>query len=129
MELSPCDPKMLHGRGHFGLTVRKYLGMLPVQIVGLSRVHAFFMRRPVPLLKRITAVSDALPSGFPHVMVGSLEAEEVEKLSAAAADAKVTANDWLLRDFFVAVDDFRAQHQSDEPRRVAPPFRADESSP
>ena len=70
------------------------------------------MRRPVPLLKRIAAVSDALPTGFPDVMVGSLVAEEVQKLSAAAANAKVTANDWLLRDFFMAMDDFRARHQS-----------------
>ena len=112
MELSPCDPQMLYGRGSFGLTVRKYLRMLPVQLLGLSRVLMFFMRRPVPLLKRIAAIPGALPTGFPDVAVGSLEADEVQKLSAAVADAKVTANDWLLRDFFAAIDEFRRRHQA-----------------
>ena len=41
--------------------------------------------------------------------------EEVQKLTAAVAEAEVTANDWLLRDFFVAVDDFRARHQVTTP--------------
>ena len=112
IELSPCDPQTLYGRGSFGLTVRKYLRILPVQVMGLSRVRMFFMRRPVPLLKRIAAISGELPAGFPDVKVGNLEVEEVQKLSAAVADAKVTANDWLLREFFVAVDDFRARHQT-----------------
>ena len=44
--------------------------------------------------------------------VGRLEAEEVRQLSVAAADSKVTVNDLLLRDFFVAVADFRARHQA-----------------
>ena len=44
--------------------------------------------------------------------LGRLEAEELQRLSAAAADSQVTVNDWLLRDFFVAVDDFRARHQA-----------------
>jgi len=112
IELAPCDPQTLHGRGRFGLTVRKYLRMLPVQLMGVSRVRTFFMRRPVPILKRIAATSSELPAGFPDVKVGGLDVEEVRKLSAAVADAKVTVNDWLLRDFFVAVDDFRARHQT-----------------
>ena len=112
IELSPCDPQTLYGRGSFGLTVWKYLRILPVQLMGLSRVRMFFMRRPVPLLERIAAVSGELPAGFPDVKVGNLEVEEVQKLSAAVADAKVTANDWLLREFFVAVDDFRTRHQT-----------------
>ncbi len=44
--------------------------------------------------------------------MGSLAVEELRKLSAAVADAKVTINDWLLRDFFVAVDDFRTRQQA-----------------
>jgi hypothetical protein len=112
MELSPCDPQLLYGRGNFGLTVRKYLRLLPVQVIGLSRVLMFFMQRPVPLLNRIAARPSAFPTGFPHVVLGSLEPEEVQKLSAAVADAKVTTNDWLLRDFFAAIDDFRARHQT-----------------
>ena len=44
--------------------------------------------------------------------IAHLAAVEVRKLSALAADAKVTVNDWLLRDFFVAVDDFRSRNQA-----------------
>ena len=111
VEMSPRDPHALHGRGSFGLTVGKYLRILPGQLMGLSRVRMFFMQRPVPLLERLAAIASELPAGFPNVKVGSLAVEEVEKFSAAVADAKVTANDWLLRDFFLAVDDFRGRHQ------------------
>jgi hypothetical protein len=112
IELTPFDPQTLRKRGRYGLTVLKYLRMLPAQLMGLSRIQMFFMQRPVPLLERLATVSGELPEGFPNVKLGSLEADEVQKLAAAVADAKVTANDWLLRDFFVAVDDFRARHQA-----------------
>ena len=61
----PAIRRMLYGRGSFGLTVRKYLRMLPVQLLGLSRVLMFFMRRPVPLLKRIAAIPGAVANRFP----------------------------------------------------------------
>ncbi len=41
IELSPCDPQTLRGRGRFGLTVGKYLRMLPAQLMGLSRMDVF----------------------------------------------------------------------------------------
>jgi len=112
IELSPCNPRALQGRGSFGLTVGKYLWMLPAQITGLLGVRKFLMRRPVPLLEPLSAVSNELPAGFPHVKVGKLEADEVRKLSATTAAFQATVNDWLIRDFFVAVDDFRARHQA-----------------
>jgi NRPS condensation-like uncharacterized protein len=112
IELSPCDAQALHGRGTFGLSALKYLRMLPAQLSGLLLgVGKFITRRPVPLLEPVAAACDELPTSFPDVKVGRLEAEEVRKLSAAAADSKVTVNDWLLRDFFVAVEDFRARRQ------------------
>ena len=112
IELSPCDAESLRSRGTFGLTALKYLRLLPSQLVGLLGVGKFLMRRPVPLLDATDAASDDLPASFPAVRVGRLEADEVRKLSAAAADAKATVNDWLLRDFFAAVADFRARHQA-----------------
>ena len=114
-ELPPCDAEALEGRGTFGLTALKYLRMLPAQLMGLSRVWMFFMQRPVPILKRIVTVCDELPAGFPEVKAARLEAEELQKLSAAVAEAGVTLNDWLLRDFFVAIDDFRTRHQATTP--------------
>ena len=46
--MSTCNPETLPGRGRFGLTVWKYLCMLPAQLMGLSRIRMFFMQRPVP---------------------------------------------------------------------------------
>ncbi len=115
VEQAPCDAAVLGGRGTFGLTPLKYLRMLPAQLMGLSRVWKFFMQRPVPVLKRITAVCSELPTGYPEVKAARLEATELQELSAAAAEAGVTLNDWLLCDFFVAIDDFRARQQATTP--------------
>jgi hypothetical protein len=112
LEFSPCDPQALLSRGSFGLTVAKYLRMLPAQLLGILGVRKFLMRRPVCLLERIAAETGKLPAGFPEVKTGSLEADEVRKLSAIAAELRVTVNDWLIRDFFLSVDDFRARHQA-----------------
>ncbi|MGO9111616.1 MAG: WS/DGAT domain-containing protein [Thermoguttaceae bacterium] len=111
VELSPSDAEALRRRGTFGLNALKYLRMLPGQAIGLLGVRKFLMRQPVPLLDAADADSGELPISFPDVRVGRLKAEELSRLSAAAADSKVTTNDWLVRDFFVAVDDFRARHQ------------------
>lgn len=112
IELSACDAEALRGRGRFGLSVGKYLRMLPAQLTGLWGVRQFLMRRPVPLLELVSAISQELPSSFPDVKVGRLEAEDMRKLAAMVADSNVTVNDLLLRDFFVAIDDFRARHQA-----------------
>jgi hypothetical protein len=66
-----------------------------------------------------------VPDPFPAVRVGRLNAEELRRLSAAAACEKATVNDWLLRDFFLTVDEFRRRH--DAPRekdwiRIAVPM-------
>jgi NRPS condensation-like uncharacterized protein len=89
--------------------------MLPAQLMGLSRVWMFFVQRPVPVLKRLATVCSELPTGFPEVKAARLEVEELQKLSAVVAEAGVTLNDWLLRDFFVAIDDFRTRHQATTP--------------
>jgi NRPS condensation-like uncharacterized protein len=112
IELPPCTAEALRGRGTFGLTALKFLRILPAQISGLLGAWQFFVRRPVPLLAAGEAVAGELPGSFPDVKVGRLEAAELRALSAAAAESKVTVNDWLLRDFFVAVHDFRTRHQA-----------------
>ena len=116
IELPPCDAEALRGRDTFGLTALKCLRMLPAQLSGLLGVWQFLVRRPVPLLEPVAAICGELPASFPDVKVGRLEAEDLRRLSAAAADSQVTVNDWLLRDFFVAVAEFRARHQATSAR-------------
>jgi hypothetical protein len=111
MELPACNPDLLRGRGRFGLTVGKYFRMLPAQLTGLLGVWKFLMRRPVPLLDPLAASADELPANSPNVRIGSLKADEVRRLSAIAADHKVTVNDWFIRDFYLAINDFRSRHQ------------------
>src|SRR5208282_1120896 len=94
------------------LTVLKTLRMLPAQLSGLWGVWKFLMRRPVSLLDATEASSGDLPLSFPDVKVGRLDANDVRRLSVAASESKVTVNDWLLRDFFTAVDDFRRRQKA-----------------
>jgi hypothetical protein len=131
IDLPPCDDELLRGRGKFGLTAWKFLKMLPAQLSGLKGVGKFLLRQPVPLLAgaeskpcgsfRLTpgprrvfpcAEHDGYehPDAFPNVRVGRLDAGELQRLSAAAADCRVSVNDWLLRDFFLAVEAFRRRH-------------------
>jgi hypothetical protein len=115
LKLPPRDFDALRRRGTFGLTVGKTLRMLPAQLSALFAVREFLMRQPVPLLETTgatAAISGELPASYPDVHYGRLNADEVRKLSAAAAACNVTVNDLLLRDFFVAVNDFRTRHQA-----------------
>ena len=101
--------------------------MLPAQLRGLLGVRQFLLRQPVSLLAATNAVSGELPASFPNVKVDRLDAEDVRRVSAAAAAAKVSVNDWLLRDFFGAVDEFRPGIGHRGPR-LDPFFGAHESA-
>ena len=139
IEQAPCDAELLRGRGRCGLTLRAFLRMLPAQLGGVKRVRQFFMHRPVPLLATSIAAacdmpaengdisdSPARPEGcfarirdvpvfIPVVHVEDLEAGELQRLTEMAAVRGVTLNDWLLRDFFLAVNDFRRRHEITAP--------------
>ena len=112
--LPPHDEALLAQRGSFGLTTGKLLKMLPAQLSGLigagtsCSVSRSRCRRTTVALN--AALPGALAEPFPAVRTGRLEAECLTRLSAAAAERQVTVNDWLLRDFFLAVDDFRGRH-------------------
>ncbi len=114
IELAPRDEALLAKRGNFGLTAGKLLKILPAQLSGLIGAGHFLLRKPVPLLANERSLEHSLagraPDPFPAVRTGRLEAECLKRLSAAAADQRVTVNDWLLRDFFLAVGDFRRRH-------------------
>ena len=116
IELPSRDEALLQKRGTFGLTAGKLLKMLPAQLSGLIGAGQFLLRQPVPLVANDGGVEHSLeqrlPDPVPAVRVGRLDTEQLRRLSAAAADRRVTVNDWLLRDFFLAVDDFRRRHDA-----------------
>jgi hypothetical protein len=113
-EQPPRVEALLAKRGTFGLTAMKLLKLLPAQLTGLLGAGKFMLRQPVPLLANESDIECRLagrvPDSIPAVRTGRLEADELRRLSAAAADRRVTVNDWLLRDCFLAVDDFRRRH-------------------
>jgi len=118
--LPPSDEALLQRRGTFGLSAAKLLKMLPGQLSGLVGAAKFLFRRPVPLLANDYATERRLegrvPEALPAVRTGRLDAVDLWRLSAAAADQQVTVNDWLLRDFFLAVDEFRRRHGTPDSR-------------
>lgn len=48
----------------------------------------------------------------PAFRTGRVEADVLQRLSVAAAKQQVTVNDWLIRDFFRTVDEFRRRHET-----------------
>jgi hypothetical protein len=115
-ELAVRDESLLAKRGTFGLTAKKLLKMLPAQLSGLFGAGQFLMRKPVPLLANESGIEHRLagrmPDPFPAVRTGRLDADELRRLSTMAADRRVTVNDWLLRDFFLAIRDIRRRHDT-----------------
>ncbi len=124
--LSPRDATLLPRRGTFGLTAGKLLKMLPAQLTGLVAAGQFLLRQPVALLAgQDTARLAVQDNGHfaerdeydcPCVRTDRIDSDLLRRLSAAAEEQQVTVNDWLLRDFFVAVDEFRRRH--DSPREI-----------
>jgi hypothetical protein len=91
--------------------------MLPAQLSGLIGAGQFLFHQPVPLLASKdgangTHLTPRDEHVVPSVRTGRVEADVLRRLSAAASQRQVTLNDWLVRDFFLAVDDFRRRHEA-----------------
>ena len=67
VEMSPCDPQTLPGRGSFGLTVREYLRMLPVQLWACRAYECSSCNGRSPCWNESRQLSSALPASFPDV--------------------------------------------------------------
>ena len=103
-------------RGTFGLSFAKFLRMLPDQLVGLLGARQFLMRRPVPLLPTKDAEGGAaLPETYPAAVSLSLDKGEMDALRTRCKREGVTINDWLVRDLFLAMADFRVRNGADDP--------------
>jgi hypothetical protein len=105
------DPALLRTRGTFGLTAWKGLRILPAQLTGLLGARQFLMRRPATLLAHEPSPADPLPAGYPAVLTRRLAAEELRALKLLAVRDGVTLNERLIRDLFIAVNDFQTRHQ------------------
>ncbi len=109
--LKEYAPAKLADRGSFGLTLRSWLQMLPAQLTGLVGAVEFLFHRTGPL---ISATASKIPAqispDFPAAVTTELSADQFTKLRAVAKEARVTVNDLLLRDMFLAVKAWRDEH-------------------
>ena len=109
--LTPLDPEKLAGRGRFGLTFRKFLKMVPRQMVGLLGARQFLMRKPVPIIPHQVCPNDSpLPENYPTTMTYTLTVEETAALRKTAVRHRVTPNDLLARDLFLAIGQWQSRH-------------------
>ena len=120
----PVDDEQLLRRAHFGLSIRDWLGRVPMLLAGLVGVWRFFAWSPVPLLPHETSGA-TLPGDYPATAVHHFSGEETSQILAAAKRAASTLNDLLLRDFFLALGRWRTRHDRvdrDERIRISVPM-------
>jgi NRPS condensation-like uncharacterized protein len=112
--LRPLQEEALRTRARFGLSAWRFLKLLPRQLVGLLRVRKFFSHAPAPLAGALQRpVNEPRPAQYPALCDRRLTAEETSSLMVAAKRDRVTLNDLMVRDWFLAMGDFRARHFPD----------------
>lgn len=117
MDLRRLDDRTLAGRGKFGMTRWKLLGMARKQAVGLRGIGQFLMRTPVPVKPATKQqIMAALPMTFPSAFSDSLTPDETKRLVAAAKLRQTTLNNVLICDLFLALAKFRADREIGDPQ-------------
>ena len=111
VQLRPLDNQRMPLRNHFGLTWKKTLRLIPLQILGLHVVGKFFLRNAVPLGCPRQNIHSKQQFVFPSPMSLDLDADTTSMTLAAAKNKKVTVNDLLARDLFLAINAWRRQHE------------------
>jgi len=108
-QLRPLNNQRLPLRNHFGLTWKKTLRLIPLQILGLHVVGKFFLRNAVSLGCPGQNPHTEQHVVFPSPMSLDLDADTTSKVLAAAKSKNVTVNDLLVRDLFLAINAWRSQ--------------------
>lgn len=125
-DVTKPDPKRLARRGTFGLTMAERIGMVPLQIINLWEARQFVYRLPAPLIPyRAAPNNSSVPSSYPAAISARLTSEETAALRRTAKQLGVTINDLLLRDTFLACDEWRklrGGHRSEDWLRMAVPM-------
>lgn len=111
-----ADPRPIHGaalpvRKRFGLTWSGLAQRLPQELRGLAGAVKFFLNRPVALLG--TSPPRPVPSVARHdaYCTHEIDGDMIGRLRQAAHDRGATFNDLLLREYFLALDDWMSVYQ------------------
>lgn len=107
---------LLDSRGSLGLTTGSFLRIFVRQAVGLLGVVQFLVRKPEHLVRhRVVDRTAPTPPAFPTVVAHHFDKEVSADLRQAAKRARVTQNDLLIRDLFLALQEFRRSQQVGNP--------------
>jgi NRPS condensation-like uncharacterized protein len=117
----PLDSRRLRGRANF---LGQFLRRLPQQATGLFGVRDFLGNRPMPLLPEAgnetricTATATAPAMGWPSYLSAHFSHSETTALKAESRARRVSVNDLLARDLFLALDSFRGEHAEADRRQ------------
>jgi len=112
------EPERLSVRGRYGLTIGRFIRMLPRQAVGLMGAWQFLGRKPIPIVPQTAQPDDTPPpKGYPATLHHRFRVGETSRIVQAAKRFKVTVNDLLARDFFMALQQWRSQQGISEDDR------------
>lgn len=106
MALQTLDNRQLANRSRIGMTWGKLLQMLP----GLYFVGRFFLRKPTPLGLASANPSSCQSAGFPSPRTYDFRIEDSHRILAEARLKKMTVNDLLARDLFLALNAWRTEN-------------------
>jgi hypothetical protein len=117
--LRPLEPSRLKHRNRFGLGFWGHLCRIPRDVIGLAIGPAlFFLVRATPLHSPVEPRDDFDKTLVPRYAAHHFESGDLPKLLAAAREAKVTLNEWLLRDLLVAMQQWNVRHDPSLERKV-----------
>ncbi len=114
-------------RGPFALPIAQQLTFAARQFMNLWAVPGFMQRLPSALLSHPAEPHDGAPAASDASFTGAvrLTSNETSALQQAARRLKVTVNDLLLCDLFLAIQEWRKSQESQRPKdwlRVAVPI-------
>jgi len=105
------DVDRLASRGFYGLRFWSTIRILPGQLVGLLGAAQFWGRRPQPLVAHQARKRDQASSAhYPSLTEFRLGKTETLALRNAAIERKVSLNELLIRDFFLALWKWQKKH-------------------
>ncbi len=107
----PLNNDCLSSRNCFGITIGKFLRMLPGLTLGLHVVFKFFCRKAQPLAPRFGGnPGKKVAAVFPSPQTFDFDSEETSEIRAVARRYGVTVNDLLARDLMLAIHSWRTAH-------------------
>ena len=110
IELRPLDNQRLPLRNQFGLTWGKLLRLLPRQILALQLIVKHFVRKAAFLGLYSGDQKLQQPPVFPLPCIFYFDRQETSCILSEAKRRKVTVNDLLARDLFLAIHEWRRQN-------------------